>query len=145
MISHAGRVYFADWELRCRGSGLIILAPGFADELLRLRLAFDRPMSLTSACRSEQHNRDVGGHPRSLHVCDHPYHRTGGCCAVDVSTHLPSGAPRPDGFRERLHRLAVDMGWSVGLGTTFLHLDRRTDYRQGDGRPFVQVPEFRYG
>lgn len=150
MIRHGTRVLFSRQELACRGTGIVILAPGFADRLLELRLAFDRPMILTSACRAKSHNdrpRSQGGaqgHPRSLHVSDFPHHQTGGCCAVDVSTSLPDGRPRPGGYREALARLAVSMGWSVGYGSTFLHLDRRVDYRQADGRPFVQVPRFDY-
>lgn len=133
MITHEGRTLFSESELRCRDSGLIILAPGFADRLRELRIELGRPMIVNSACRSAAHNRAVGGHPRSLHVCDEPHHPTGGCCAVDISTHVydehgDAWHERPDGYRGKLERLAWDLGWSIGYGRTFLHLDRRSDY-----------------
>lgn len=122
-IEYKGRIYFSERELRCKGSGVIKLAPGFADTLLDLRWYFNHPMLLTSACRSKEHNAKVGGHPRSLHVYDFPARNTGGCCAVDVSTH---GMTKER--RERLIQLARAKGWSIGFANTFLHLDRRTDY-----------------
>lgn len=122
-IRYEGRTYFSPSELACKGSGMIKLAPSFADSLLELRLIFDKPMILTSACRSEAHNRRVGGHPRSLHVCDFPARPTGGCCAVDVRT-----SHRPPEYREELIELARRLQWSIGFGNGFLHLDRRIDY-----------------
>jgi hypothetical protein len=85
-------------ELRCKGSGMLLLAPGFGDELQALRDAFGGPMIITSACRSKSYNAAVGGHPRSLHVC------------------------------ESLIDLAWERGWSVGDGPTFVHLDMRSKY-----------------
>lgn len=132
-IRHQGKLLFSRTELACRGSGLLILAPEFADFLLELRLAMDMPMFVNSACRSKEHNRSVNGHPRSLHVCDFPHWPTQGCCAIDVSTHKYSPEEnrwfeRPDNYRARLRDIAWDLGWSVGHGATFLHLDRRTNY-----------------
>lgn len=124
-ITSNGRVFFTEAELRCKGSGKIILAPGFAEALLRLRLGFSRPMVVTSACRSKEHNKRVGGHPRSLHVCDEPYWPTGGCCAVDVAT-------QDANYRAALAYEALKQGWSVGFNKSFLHLDRRTDFGISD-------------
>ncbi|WLD56895.1 D-Ala-D-Ala carboxypeptidase family metallohydrolase [Salinispirillum sp. LH 10-3-1] len=120
-IKHNGRIYFTKKELACKGTGIIRLAPRFADELLALRLELDEPMNLTSACRSKSHNTNVGGHPRSLHVCDEPYWPTGGCCAVDVGTTDPA-------YRARLIKTALLMGWSVGVHKDFIHLDRGADF-----------------
>jgi len=114
---------FTAKELRCKGSGLLILAPGFGEELQALRDAFGQPMVLNSACRSLERNRQIGGHPRSLHICDFPPHKTGGCCAVDVDT-----SRRPVEYRRALQQLAWDRGWSIGLGNSFLHLDLRIRY-----------------
>lgn len=122
-IVYEGRTYFSTTELKCKGSGMIKLAPGFAEKLLELRLLFDEPMIINSACRSEAHNRKVGGHPRSLHVCDFPARPTGGCCAVDVRTWQ-----QPPEYRQRLIELARAKDWSIGYGSGFLHLDRRIDY-----------------
>lgn len=133
MIEHNGRTLFSERELRCPGSGLLILAPGFDERLRELRVEIDAPMVLNSACRSKEYNASLPGHPRSLHVCDEPHWPTGGCCAVDASTHrwdddAEEWVERGLGFRDRLEWLAWDLGWSIGYGETFLHLDRRTDY-----------------
>lgn len=116
-----GRVLFTDDELRCKGSGLLRLAQGFAQHLRELRLEFGRPMVVTSCCRSHEHNRRVGGHPHSLHVCDRPHWPTGGAAAIDIACHDPAE-------RARLARLALNLGWSVGVAGTFVHLDRRGEY-----------------
>lgn len=115
---------FSAEELRCKGSGLLILAPGFGQALQGLRDALGAPMTINSACRSAAHNADVGGHPRSLHVCDTPHWPTGGCCAVDVR----ALAGRDDEYRAALEALAWARGWSVGVNPRFLHLDLRTQY-----------------
>ncbi len=121
LITHSGRTLFTVGELRCKGSGMLQLAPGFDRELKALRLALDEPMIVSSGCRSAEHNESVGGHPRSLHVCDKPHHPTGGCAAVDIRT-------QDAAYRARLVRLALERGWSVGVHARFIHLDRRTDY-----------------
>ena len=116
-----GKVYFTEQELKCKGSGLLILAPGFADKLIELRIAFGRPMVVNSCCRSFQHNKNVKGNERSLHVCDKPYWPTGGTCAIDIGTTDPI-------YRAQLTKLALEKGWSVGFNAAFLHLDRRVDF-----------------
>jgi hypothetical protein len=119
---------FSQSELACKGNGILILAPGFAQALQGLRDALHREtgrgMVLNSACRSKAHNVAVNGHPRSLHVGDFPHWPTGGCCAVDVR----AIAGRDDDYRKILDSLAWERGWSVGNHTQFLHLDLRTEY-----------------
>lgn len=115
--SPSGRILFTAKELRCKGSGLLILAPNFSDKLVALRREFNQPMLVVSGCRSEAHNRNEDGAKDSYHICD-----TGrGCCAVDVHT-LNSI------YRAKLMTIALAQGWSVGVHRRFLHLDRRTDY-----------------
>jgi hypothetical protein len=106
--------------MRCKGSGMLIVSGQFMDSLQLLREEFSRPMLLTSACRSAAYNQSVGGHPRSLHVCDEPAHRSedGGCLAVDVA--VVDGS-----YRGNLVATAWRLGWSVGWNKTFVHLDRR--------------------
>lgn len=114
---------FAVSELQCRcGCGLANFHPGFLYDLQALRDALGRPMILTSAARCARHNVSIGGHPRSLHICDIPQH-TGqeGALAVDVQT--------PDAvYRGDLFALAWEYGWSIGWNARrgFLHLDRRS-------------------
>ena len=125
MISHDGVVYFSDEELRCKGSGVVKLAPGFAEKLLELRLAFNEIMSVNSCCRSKIHNQNVDGSRGSLHVYDYPAHPTGGTCAIDIGT-------TDSRYRARLVKAALNLEWSVGINKSFVHLDRRLDYGVSD-------------
>lgn len=114
--------WFSRSELACKGSGLLRLHPGFALRLDALREALGRPMVLTSACRSELHNRRVGGAPNSFHICDVAA-RPGqaGCLAVDVRVRDRQEAAA-------LVRAALDLGWSVGVPSDskgFIHCDAR--------------------
>lgn len=123
MIEHEGRTYFTDKELGCKHCGKVILADGFAEALLDLRLEYGNAMIPSSVCRCKEHNKAVGGHPRSLHVCDFPAHPTGGCCAMDVRwRHIP------DEDKLKFARLAWSKGWAVGLHDGFCHIDRRADH-----------------
>lgn len=109
-------------ELRCQGSGLLAYDPRFLDRLQAVRLDLDRPMTITSGCRSAAHNARVGGNPRSLHIGDAPQHPGQvGSLAVDVAT--PDGA-----FRGALVAAAWNHGFSIGWNAKrgFLHLDLRT-------------------
>jgi len=113
--------YFTHKELACKQTGKLILAQGFADRLTQLRIKFNRPMIVTSCCRSKEYNAKVGGSYRSFHVYDHPYYKTGGSCAIDVAMN--------DGhIRGKLISLAWRSGWSIGVNKKFVHLDRRIDY-----------------
>ena len=112
---HEGKTYFTVKELQCRGTGHFKLRPGFAEELLALRLEYGRPMIITSACRSTAHNKSVGGASSSQHISDD--HR-GGCAAVDIKCTAAE--------RLILAKLALERGWSVGISTkSFIHLDAR--------------------
>ena len=108
--------FFKEEELKCKGSGELLLAPGFLGELVWLRSIFGRPMVVTSCCRSPEHNQAIGGHPNSLHIT-RTKSRTG-TLAIDIAT------PTEE-YREDLLRVAREMGWSIGYGKGFLHLDKR--------------------
>ncbi len=115
--------YFSKEELQCKGEdNLYMLAPGFLDKLNLLRETFGKPLIVNSCCRSFSHNEKIGGHPRSFHVATNP-HNTGGTCAIDIARHNLSLLEQ-----EKLIFLAAASCWSVGLGSTFIHLDRRIDY-----------------
>lgn len=113
-----GAVLFSHKELACKQSGVVQLADGFMAKLVMLRLAFGRPMFVTSCCRSALHNRNVGGHPKSLHVLE-GNHGLNGTAAIDIRVR--------DGVEARsLVKLALQEGWSVGVPSAgFIHLDRR--------------------
>ena len=116
-----GRVVFTEEELRCKGSGKLRLDPIFVEELKKLRSAFNEAMQAISCCRSAMHNAREGGAKQSFHICDSA--ENDGTCAIDIAT--PSAA-----YRTRLVKLALDMGWSVGVKKTMVHLDCRTACRQ---------------
>jgi hypothetical protein len=128
-LTHYNTVLFSIQELACSHCGAGRLAPGFSTRLVELRVIFNEPMVLNSACRCKEYNSTpvieggVGGHPRSLHVFDFPEWPTEGCCAVDVRTYGKGRA-----YRDRLIAASRGLGWSIGFGKSFLHLDRRTDY-----------------
>lgn len=112
-------ILFSHAELACKATGAVKLAPGFAHKLAMLRMTFGKPMIVTSCCRSAEHNRRVGGHPRSLHVYDEPHWPTGGTCAIDIR--VPNGT-----YAGELAFLAWQQGWSYGVPKGgFIHLDRR--------------------
>jgi hypothetical protein len=112
--------YFSQEELQCPATHIVKLAEGFGECLMALRFSWGLPMIVNSCCRSEDHNDSIGGHDRSLHVYDHPFHPTGGTCAIDLR--IINGTQRGN-----LIALAWGSGWSVGVAQTFVHLDRRTD------------------
>lgn len=121
--------YFDPSELQCPKAEIVVLAPGFAPALAALRHDFGRPMRVNSCCRSADHNRAIGGHPRSLHLLRNPYwtyppgHDCAGSpvetCAIDIAV--------PDGpYRGALIAAAWNAGFSVGVARTFVHLDARS-------------------
>lgn len=114
-------IYFSDDELRCKGSGVMLLAEGFAEKLDKLREHFGRPMYVNSGCRSYGHNIAVGGHPNSAHIYDHPQREFKGSYAVDIR--CTDAATRAD-----MVKAGLLLGWSIGVNKTFVHFDRRTDY-----------------
>lgn len=113
-----GTVFFRHEELMCPESGRVVLDPGFAHELLALRMTFRRPMIVTSCCRSTFYNDKIGGHRHSLHVWDDPYHDVEGTAAIDVKVGDAAATAE-------LVKIALMYGWSVGVAATFVHLDRR--------------------
>jgi hypothetical protein len=120
-ISHpmTDAVLFSAAELGSKDDGTVRLAHGFAHKLLDLRLTFAKPMKVNSCCRTPAHNAAVGGAKNSYHLTEG--NASKGTCAIDI-------AILDDEYRHRLVRMATDLGWSVGVYRTFVHLDRRKDY-----------------
>ena len=114
--------FFSRDELKCKGSGKVLLDARFAATLPALRVVWGGPLLLTSCCRTPEHNAAVGGHPRSLHLTKNPHHPTKGTLAADLDWRA-----WPDDRKKEFARLAWSRGWSVGLHSVFIHVDRRTD------------------
>ena len=114
--------YFTRAELACKGTGTILLDARFAAHLPALRAAWGKPLVPTSVCRTREHNANVGGHPRSLHLTENPVHPTHGCMAADLAWR-----DWPTQRKLEFARLAFRMGWAVGLHDGFIHVDRRAD------------------
>lgn len=113
--------HFTKTELGCNHCGLAQFHPGFLDKLEELRVAMAMPMTINSACRCSQHNANIKGHVKSLHVGDREMHPgQQGSLAVDVATSDPY-------YRGKLFATAWRLGWSIGWNgpSKFLHLDRR--------------------
>ena len=121
--------HFTIQELACPCCQVVKLAPGFIEALEALRVLYDYPMTVNSCCRCEKHNKAVAGHHRSLHMFNNDAH---GCdtCAIDIR--------RPNGLM--LHKFlsnALELGFSVGIANTFIHLDKRTEYTKSNLEPRV--------
>lgn len=117
-----GLTLFTHTELECKATHVVKLGKGFTDALVELRRMYARPMRVTSCCRSRAHNDAVGGHYRSLHVYDDPYHPTEGTVAIDLVLE--------PAWLHRLVRCATTLGWSFGIrwDANIIHLDRRGDF-----------------
>jgi hypothetical protein len=118
-IKFGATTYFTRQELACPSTGIVKLAPRFSGALLDLRLSYDHPMTVNSCCRSMEHNQNIGGHEKSLHIFDFSHHKTGGTAAIDIAW------PRDSSHRAALVKVALDHGWSVGVARWGVHLDRR--------------------
>lgn len=120
--------YFTESELACKGTGVIKLDDRFSEALPKLREAWESvctpkgwgpALILNSACRTPEHNKYVGGHPRSLHLTDNQHWPTDGTMACDVRWRSWSREKQLE-----FCRLALNMGWRVGLNNGFVHIDR---------------------
>lgn len=118
--------YFTNEELQCPCCKQVVLAPGFLDDLNHLRESFGFPMALTSCCRCADHNAKVAGKEKSFHLINCKS-LTGidGACAADISWASWDGNKR-----WRFVKVAMGLGFSVGIDKSFVHVDRRTRYRE---------------
>lgn len=113
--------YFSEDELKCKGSGVLILARGFLGELIALRKQWGSPLIVTSCCRTPTHNKKIGGHPSSLHLTENEKWNTEGTIAIDISM----DSFKDDVDFQQFRLIALSFGWSVGIANTFVHLDKR--------------------
>ena len=59
---------FSPREMACKGTGLLVIDTDAMDKLQALRDALGKPLIITSAYRSPEHNRAVGGAEASKHL-----------------------------------------------------------------------------
>jgi uncharacterized protein YcbK (DUF882 family) len=122
MSDNLATPYFTVQELQCKGTGEFKCNPLFLCYLSVLRHKMGKPFVITSACRSPEHNKNVGGHPTSLHLTENDKWHSNGTMAVDIST---NGWTLYE--RQKLIQLAMNDGWNVGIAKTFIHVDRGQD------------------
>jgi len=59
---------FSPREMACKGTGMLVIDTDAMDKLQALRDALGKPLIITSAYRSPEHNRAVGGAEASKHL-----------------------------------------------------------------------------
>jgi uncharacterized protein YcbK (DUF882 family) len=99
---------FTPKEISCKGSGLILVDPYSMDCLQKMRIFIRKPLIINSAYRSPEHNKAIGGSPKSQHVLGK---------AFDIRI-------TPDVSRETISRYARLSGFKgIGDYNTFVHVD----------------------
>lgn len=118
------------WDaLRCKGvtcgcGGVAYITDQSLDKLQRLRDRLNTPLTLNSAARCEQHNKDEGGASRSRHI-SHMFNHS---CAFDVV--IPPGLTCDELVGE-----AEEVGFKgIGRYDTFVHVDDRSFPARWDKR-----------
>lgn len=105
--------HFNQDEFDCRGEDCCketLVSNVLIERLEELRLAIDRPITVTSGYRCDKHNKRVGGSLWSMH-------RKG--MAADIYI--------PGYDLEELSNLAIRIGFKgIGIAERFLHVDVRT-------------------
>ena len=117
---------FSPAEIACRGTGQLKLHPEALDKLQALRDHLGKPLILRSAYRSPEHNRRVGGAPRSKHL-------DGTAFDIAMSNHDPAAfeaAARAVGF----------LGFGHYPRSGFIHIDLGPARSWGDPFPPRAVP-----
>lgn len=60
--------HFCAREIACKGDGSLLVVPAAMDALEAMRRAWGAPLIIISGYRSPDHNRKVGGAPKSKHM-----------------------------------------------------------------------------
>ncbi len=117
--------HFTTQEMQCPTSGIVRFQSDFLERLEVLRCAYDKPMIINSGCRSYLHNEQLiqDGLPaskNSLHLIGNRKYGTD-TIAVDVA--------KPNIYDQAiLIKIALEQGWTVRVGSSFIHLDLREVY-----------------
>jgi len=117
----------SSWEIACKcGCGENRMSRGTLNIVQMVRDAFDKPVSIHSACRCDKHNEAVGGAEHSQHKLGKEDNR---CHAIDF--HVVDESV--EDVHEFLDRVFPN---SLGLGIydTFVHIDDRLAHARWDKR-----------
>jgi len=117
---------FSPAEIACRGTGALKLHPEALDKLQALRDRLGKPLIVRSAYRSPEHNRAVGGAPRSKHM-------DGTAFDISMANHDPAAfeaAARDVGF----------LGFGFYPRSGFIHIDLGPARSWGEPFPVRAVP-----
>jgi uncharacterized protein YcbK (DUF882 family) len=102
-------LHFTEDEFRCKCCGMIIVNPILIRQLEALRHALgDKPINVSSGYRCLNHNRAVGGSPRSQHLY-------GNAADIYVSGISP----------KELAKQAGEFFDGIGIYEDFVHVDVR--------------------
>jgi hypothetical protein len=100
---------FSPAEIACRGTGQLKLHPEALDKLRALRDRLGKPLIIRSAYRGPEHNRAVGGAPRSKHM-------DGTAFDIAMSNHDPVA------FEEAARAVGF-LGFGYYPRSGFMHID----------------------
>jgi zinc D-Ala-D-Ala carboxypeptidase len=117
---------FSPAEIACRGTGQLKRHPEALDRLQALRDRLGKPLIVRSAYRSPEHNRAVGGAPRSKHM-------DGTAFDIAMANHDPvafEAAARAVGFQ----------GFGYYPRSGFMHIDLGPARVWGERFPVRAVP-----
>ena len=117
---------FSTAEIACRGTGQLKLPPAALDKLQALRARLGKPLIVRSAYRSPQHNRNVGGAPRSKHM-------DGTAFDIAISNHDPVAF-------EAVAREVGFLGFGFYPRSGFIHVDLGPARTWGERFPVRAVP-----
>jgi zinc D-Ala-D-Ala carboxypeptidase len=128
---HFSKVDMTDWrwpsfsprEIACKGTGRLVVDSEALDKLQALRDRLGKPLILTSAYRSPEHNKRVGGAKNSMHM-------QGIAFDVMMTNHDPyvfESAARAVGFK----------GFGFYQKSGFIHVDTGSERSWGKRWPMV--------
>jgi hypothetical protein len=107
--------YFTFDEIKCPCCGDYYIDKHFYDRLDEAREKADIPFVITSGCRCEKHNKEVGGKPNSSHL----FNRDADLLSKAVDIKVESS-------RERciILQALIETGFNrIGIGKDFIHVD----------------------
>lgn len=107
--------YFTDKELRCKCCGRLLFNKQTRQRLNAARIHAGVPFNITSACRCQKHNKEVGGKLTSSHLIDVEKRKES--CAVDI------WAPDSRTRFKILKGLIIAGFTRIGIDDQFIHTD----------------------